>query len=112
MYTITLTVIGEKSEFDLFIANEFASHDDFAHIKRHEIVSWGVEGIVCSFMRDVLPDEYALKKILRRYASLCIKLTWICPDGMAGLYIGRNGQIRVYEWKDLSEDDELCFRSH
>lgn len=112
MYTTTFTLIGKKSEFDLFIANEFASHEEFSHIKRHQIVSWGVEGIVCSFVRDVLPDEYALEKILHRYPSTCIKVNWSCPDGTSGVYIGRNGHIRLYEWKDLSEEDELCFRSH
>ena len=112
MYKIELTILGKKAEFDSFLSNEFVTNEEFSHIHQNEIVSWGVEGIVCKILRDYTPDAYGIEKILNRYPSLCIKITWISPDGSAGVCMGRHRNMRVYEWKDFSEEEELSFRSH
>jgi hypothetical protein len=112
MYKIELTIIGKKAEFDSFLSNEFVTNEEFSHIHRDEIVSWGVEGIVCKMVRDFTPDAYGIEKMTKRYPSLCIKMTWISPDGSAGVYMARHKSIRVHEWQDFSEEEELSFRSH
>ena len=106
MYTITLTITAQKAEFDSFLAKEF-SGGTFFTIKREEITSWGVEGIVCKFTQDTIGDFFSYEKLLSTYPSLFIKIEWT-KDSKVGLCVCQRGVVQKMEWIE----DELCFRSH
>lgn len=110
--SIELTVVANKSDFDSFIEVFFLGHEDFSHITRDEIVSWGIEGIVCKFTRPFLPNETTLEEVVTRYPSLFLKLTWTSPCGASVMYVGREECLRFFEWKDVSQEEEMAFRSH
>jgi hypothetical protein len=108
---VELTVMANKKEFDSFIQVFFLGHEDFSQIRREEIVVWGIEGIVCKFTRP-LPNENTLEYIVASYPSLFLKLTWTSPHGASGMYIGREKSLRLFQWNDISQEEEVAFRSH
>lgn len=106
MYSITLTITAKKDEFDSFLAKEF-SGERFFTVKREDITSWGVEGMVCKFTHDDLGDTYAYEKLLSRYPSLFLKIEWT-SGSKTGICICQSGVVQHMEWVE----DDLCFRSH
>ena len=106
MYSITLTITAHKEEFDSFVAKEF-SGESFFTVKREDITSWGVEGMVCKFTHADLGDMYAYENLLRKYPSLFMKIEWT-SDSKVGICICQNGVVQHMKWIE----DDLCFRSH
>jgi hypothetical protein len=115
MYSIVLTITAKKVEFDAFVTREI-NGENFFPIRKEEITSWGVEGMVCCFRQDSLGDLYSYEKLLRRYPSLFLKIEWTAQTDQSaqsdqskrGLCICQEGTIQKMEWTE----DELCFRSH
>jgi len=106
MYSITLTITAQKNEFDSFLAKEVNGERFFA-IRKEDITSWGVEGMVCKFLREDLGDIYAYERLLSKYPSLFIKIEWT-SGSKVGLCVCQSGAVQHMEWIE----DELCFRSH
>jgi len=110
MIAIELTVTGTKDEFDSFLIQYFFTRKEF-RIRRNDVLSWGVEGIMCRWVSDTLIEANVFEDIVSKFPSLFVKYTWKSSTGKAGMYVGRQ-TLKVIEWQDLSEDDETCFRNH
>lgn len=111
MYTVTVIITGHKPELDSYLSDEFTS------IQNVEIVSWGVEGIMFTYLTDNTLFVSTYNDILLNYPSFFIKATWTSMSGMsgiAGILVGnKNTGLRTFSWNDLTAEEEaVSFRSH
>lgn len=108
MYTVTVIITGHKPELDSYLSDEFAS------IKNVEIISWGVEGIMFTYVTDNTLFVPTYTRVLLNYPSFFIKATWTSMAGMAGILVGnKNTGLRTFSWNDLTAEEEaVSFRSH
>lgn len=114
MYTVTVIITGHKPELDSYLSDEFAS------IKNVEIISWGVEGIMFTYVTDNTLFVPTYTRVLLNYPSFFIKVTWTSISGMsgmssvAGILVGnKNTGLRTFSWNDLTAEEEaVSFRSH
>lgn len=105
MYGITLTITARKEEFDAFLSE--CNGKRFYTIKREDITSWGVEGMVCTFTQEHLGDMYPYETLMSTYPSLLLKIEWK-SGANTGISVCQSGRVQHMEWIE----DDLCFRSH
>jgi hypothetical protein len=105
MYTITVTITGKKEEFDAFLSE--CNGKRFYTIKREDITSWGVEGMVCTFTQEQMNHLYPYETLMSTYPSLLLKIEWK-SGANTGISVCQSGRVQHMEWIE----DDLCFRSH
>jgi hypothetical protein len=53
------------------------------------------------------PDVTWLESVVQKWHGCWVKNKWISEDGRAGIWIGYGEKREVFEWNDLSLEDEF-----
>lgn len=79
---------------------------ELKHIPTLQINKHGDKAIKVRFESAWKPDFDLLNSLHIRYNMWWIKNEWISEDGNAGVWIASENDIKMYEWEDLSLEDE------
>ena len=63
-------------------------------------------GIKVHFITAWKPDFQFIEILIDKYPLVWIKHEWISEDGISGIWVGKNNNIKFMDWIDLSIEDE------
>jgi len=87
-------------------------HSDLEGILRElpsqtSITQHGTCGIRLECITPWKPDFNWLDSVVQKWPGCWVKNKWISEDGRAGIWIGYGEKREVFEWNDLSLEDEF-----
>jgi DNA-directed RNA polymerase subunit E'/Rpb7 len=101
-----LTIVSDSENDIIEILKELQKEMPDATVKHISKL-----GIKVSFITPCVNIFAFLNKIMDKYPLIWVKNEWISEDGKAGIYVGKENNIKLAEWEDLSFEAEYFYLS-